>query len=363
MFSKRGAHRAFTLVELLVVITIIAILIALLLPAVQAAREAARRMTCSNQLKQIGLALHNYSQANKVFPPGTICDTSTSGTYPYMPWQEAQGGGTLLTPGYQGTSWMLRTLTFMEGDTVAGNWNYQYPAVDATHLAQGKLLPNAITAQTDVKAFYCPTRRSNIRPGQDNICLLSNTWTGGGTDYGGCVGRHVPYDTSTNNYGLFGPNSSSLLPNVSLPTSTQLPNGVGTESQTKQWGIFGQINMSTTFAAIRDGTSTTIATGEVQRINNVNPGTWATMDSHDGWAIGGDATGFSTGCYNSAQGAGTGRMANNSYFASPGSDHSGGANFGMADGSVKFLGDTMDVSTFALLGSMADAVPGIDPGS
>src|SRR3978361_693676 len=62
--------RAFTLIELLVVIAIIAVLIALLLPAVQAAREAARRAQCVNNLKQLGLALHNYESANVCFPPG-----------------------------------------------------------------------------------------------------------------------------------------------------------------------------------------------------------------------------------------------------------------------------------------------------
>ena len=75
---------------------------------------------------------------------------------------------------------------------------------------------------------------------------------------------------------FWAPTGSGYMQLAQCPPWQQRPSQRrGTESQTKQWGIFGQVNLSTTFAGIRDGMSVTIATGEVQRINNVNPGTWS----------------------------------------------------------------------------------------
>jgi prepilin-type N-terminal cleavage/methylation domain-containing protein len=346
MYSKRGSRTAFTLVELLVVITIIAILIALLLPAVQAAREAARRIQCANNVKQICLAAHNYGEQFKVFPPGTICNCTTN--YPYNYWTEAQGQGAVVTPpgGFHGTSWMLQTLPFMEGDTTVAYWNFKNPPVGTVPLP-GKTTWNAIMAQTDVKGFYCPSRRNGIRPGVDTNLLVA-TWTGGGTDYGGCVGRHFAYDTSTR-YLI---NTTLGYPPRMIPTAS--------DTLTKCWGIFGQVNQSTTFAAVRDGLAKTIMAGELQRINSQNSQGTNAIPSRDGWAVGGDCTTFTTGCMVTNTLTGVTSLMNNLGFTSPGSEHPGGANFGMGDGTVIFLGTTMDTDTFLLLGSMADAVAGVE---
>src|SRR5262245_14731776 len=118
--------RGFTLIELLVVIAIIAVLIALLLPAVQAAREAARRAQCVNNLKQIGLAVHNYAQANDTIPPsGSWC---CPGTVSY--------GGATGYPGYgssqvQGCSMKVRLLASLEQQAAYNAYNFAVGDVGA----------------------------------------------------------------------------------------------------------------------------------------------------------------------------------------------------------------------------------------
>jgi prepilin-type N-terminal cleavage/methylation domain-containing protein len=388
MSPRRGVRRGFTLVELLVVITIIGILIALLLPAVQAAREAARRMACTNQLKQLGLALHNYAQANKVFPPGTItAQVLPSGSTMTDVWAEA---GTN-TAGLHGTSWILRCLPFIESDAVAKAWNPAGPVCyQGTITSGGSYYCNASLASSDIKGLYCPTRRSAVRTGADEVLFPSQgtagcyydtgngsnsvggttgkfvaysatkLWMGGGTDYGGCVGRHLAYDAT--NWEHKVQDAAYVVPLTGTATVASEP------APLCRWGVFGQLNTATSFASMRDGTSNTIITGELQRITsmpvsitmNITGGPTITLGtgtstpqalSHDGWAIGGDATGFTTGLFAS----GVPSISNN-IFMSPGSDHANGANFGIGDGSVKFLSSSVDGGVFALLGSMNDHV-------
>src|SRR6476619_7255216 len=127
MRVSRSVRRGFTLIELLVVIAIIAVLIALLLPAVQAAREAARRAQCVNNLKQIGIAIHNYNSANGSLPSSKILQINSGSC-----------SDPAFTGGCQSTPWFILMLPYIEQSGLSNAFNSSI-GMEGPMTAQGPL--------------------------------------------------------------------------------------------------------------------------------------------------------------------------------------------------------------------------------
>jgi prepilin-type N-terminal cleavage/methylation domain-containing protein/prepilin-type processing-associated H-X9-DG protein len=210
-------RRAFTLIELLVVIAIIAVLIALLLPAVQAAREAARRAQCVNNLKQMGLALHNYHDAVGAFPMS------------YVSFQAFKDGATDTAPGW---AWSTMILSQLEQPAVFNSVNFAQ-AVEAP--------ANSTVARSSLSVYLCPSDPIMSGPFTVSTSGGAAIATVSPTSYAACVGNDATDSTTgLNNDGL--------------------GNGV----------MFR--NSRIRMADITDGTSQTILVGE--RAWSINNGTW-----------------------------------------------------------------------------------------
>jgi prepilin-type N-terminal cleavage/methylation domain-containing protein/prepilin-type processing-associated H-X9-DG protein len=286
----QSSRRAFTLIELLVVIAIIAVLIALLLPAVQAAREAARRAQCVNNLKQLGIACHNYVDANSVFP--------------------TQVGGYLITnaPGWfdnsdYRTSWIVQILPMMEQTAMFNAYNFTADRAEYSWT-------NTTVIATQINSLVCPSYSGpilqqaqadwNSYAGTEGPLL--KTWWIAGTCYKGNLG-----DNTT---GPF-PGSSSTYGDISgtQPTAT---------------GMFWRARMVVTPASVTDGLSGTMLAGEALP-NTCNWNAWSESNS---------SVATTSIPYN--QQVKTDRTLA-PYCYGFRSQHPGGMNVAFADGSVRFM--------------------------
>jgi len=356
----RRRQRGFTLIELLVVIAIIAMLVALLLPAVQRAREAARRTQCQNNLKQMGLALHNYHDTFRAFPPGQINNINLGVTDAIGRYALPAEATTYQAPNtnilnYQGTSWMLQILPMIDqgplyqlysfGNNVRTNGEFGAPTQDLNII---------YPPRTDLAAFYCPSRRSSmVATGTYQNCLridsavpstLNIVWTQGGNDYAGCSGSGFTFNI--NPTSIADRQTYSLLP--AQLNSTLITTLVGQASLYTQFnsniGIFG-VNSSTNIRDVTDGTSNVILVSE--RRLNPQATTILTQISSDGWIWGGPATLMS--CRNAPN---TGL-----YYDEAGSSHDQIVQVLLADGSVKVISVNIDLRTWNNLGNMAQGSP------
>ncbi|MFY9253300.1 MAG: DUF1559 domain-containing protein [Fuerstiella sp.] len=313
--KKPRLRKAFTLIELLVVIAIIAILIALLLPAVQQAREAARRTQCKNNLKQLGLALHNYEDTYGLFPAGGYWNNRA------QPGNVAHQQGGLLT----------HLLPFIE----QANLFNQIPFENAPNRnvndavdANGKLLRQSFS----VPAFLCPsdTAGSNY----NNRSTVQN--------YAGSKGASNAGEPAGGN-----PNGSPPCPNKYLSFRRGGTSGSGVS------GVFHRNGRSTKIRDVTDGLSNTIFMGEVRPecSNHIRQG-W--LQANNGQGMFGTLAPMNLDTCNSSASSGCNWINNWTEEFGFKSRHTGGAQFLFGDGSVHFLSENIDHGTYNNLGAKSD---------
>jgi prepilin-type N-terminal cleavage/methylation domain-containing protein/prepilin-type processing-associated H-X9-DG protein len=322
MYSSKGraplrALSGFTLVELLVVIAIIGILVGLLLPAVQAAREAARRMQCSNNIRQIGLAMHNYESTWKKFPPGSLVGVT-----------------------FTGISVHARLLPHMEqaNSYTLVNFNFGYDAPQ-----------NAVARAQQISTFLCPSD-----PAGDLPALL-----GGRNNYYANVGTGIlagakPTDPADPNFSQPAPNGvffreSRIAPRDILDGLTYTAafsekllgdgsNGIATlRSDTFRPGTFP----ATADAALADCNAMNPLNLSLQGVSNVGaPWLWAYHST--------------TMYYHVAPPNGRSCMyPPGRIMTTAGSRHPGGVQVLLCDGSVQFASENLDLAIWRGLGTRA----------
>ncbi|MCI0464795.1 MAG: DUF1559 domain-containing protein [Gemmataceae bacterium] len=307
----------FTLIELLVVIAIIAILIGLLLPAVQKVREAAARSSCQNNLKQLGLGLHAYHDANKKFPPG-----AQEFVFP-------KPNPTNAAANIRGTSWIVFVLPYIEQAPL-------YKRYDFTQHYNSTI--NAAVGANIVPTIYCPSGPEPKQYGDPNGVVTGNP--------------------STHYYGVMGPgyptNPTPVV--VNGVTYNYTVGNAGANGAWSAHGILSQYrertgsvstNRLVKLQAIPDGSSNTLMVGERSVI--LPPGQ---VNDYRTWIRGNHGgAGACLVVFYPINSTNYNRT-NNFNARSFGSQHSGGTNFALGDGSVRFVSDSTPVALLMALASI-----------
>jgi len=338
-------RRGFTLIELLVVIAIIAVLIALLLPAVQAAREAARRSQCVNNLKQIGLALHNYHSVQDKFPLGASLNMYVPNSYVAKQCWSAHG----------------QLLPQLEQQAIYNSINFNYGVDTATGSSSNVINTTAI--YTKVGVFFCPsdpntgnqpsgnnyfacvgTTTNFSSGGNSGVATLADHPTTGFFGYQVCYGIRDAIDGTSNTIAFA---ESTIGSN----TGTAGQRDIGLPAAGVQASQLFQ-DASANFAATQQALSACDAAAR-------NPSSWVTSNRGFLWAYGAlGTTMFNTVAKPNSVGLWTycGHLSTTTLvdFSEADSRHSGGINVMMGDGSVKFVKDSINQLTWMALGTKAN---------
>lgn len=338
----------FTLVELLVVIAIMGILVALLLPAVQSAREAARRGACTNHLKQIGLALHNYESAHRRLPPGYTSQSTTSpvpATRDPETWDAPPGWG-----------WSAHLLPYVEGSAVADQLDFEKPIWHANHLP---------VVHHRLELFLCP---SATGPRESFFAVDSSEQplSIGGVQIELGRSHYVASHGQESCWGECGASSTGIVfTNIYTSETTEIQ--IDGEASRVADGPFYR-NSKTAFREVTDGLSNTIFLGE--HSSALSDKTWvgvvpgavvhprftspengpdaaATLVLVHAGPSGGelDITGFPIIHPVNFPTYHVGQMF---------SEHPGGGNVGLGDGSIRFVADDVDLLLWAEYSSIAE---------
>jgi len=344
MSRVKKRKSGFTLIELLVVIAIIAILIALLLPAVQQAREAARRSQCKNNLKQLGLAMHNYHDVFNLFPQGNFASTQNVG-----------GGGLNSSP-YQGFSAQAMLLPYLDQSALYNQLNFDVIVTDSTHPAVTGGLANSVLRTRKIQAFLCPSDRASLNTLAGNNYVVSGGpslwWRQGVTNQVGLFnfGRPINVRDVTDGTSNVIAASESLKGDGTTAAASTVVTDKGNVVRGVSMStiVFNYSSIPFLSQGVIDSAASSSGSGgyngnaRVEWITGTCGQTVFNTIATPNYPVPDNIACTTCTAYD------------NSGLFTARSRHTGGAQVLMADGSVRFAGDNIDLTSWQRLGHISD---------